>query len=185
MNRAVFLDKDGTLIKDVPYNIDPLLIELEKGAIEALLRLQQRGYQLVIISNQSGIALDFFSEQNFLQLRDYILRLFETLGVGFNGFYYCPHHPKGKNINYRKSCDCRKPAPGLLLQAAKELNIDLTASWMIGDILNDVEAGAQAGCKTILINNGNETGWDLSTIRTPTYVATDLSEVASYILNSD
>ncbi|RFS17539.1 D-glycero-beta-D-manno-heptose 1,7-bisphosphate 7-phosphatase [Emticicia sp. C21] len=184
MNKAVFFDKDGTLIKDVPYNIDPLLVELEKGVIESLRRLQQMDYQLVIISNQSGIALGFFSEQNFLRLKDYLLKLFEIEGVVFGGFYYCPHHPNGKNSNYNKTCDCRKPAPGLLLQAAKELDIDLNASWMVGDILHDVEAGNQAGCRSILINNGNETEWDLTVIRTPTHIATDLSEVTDYILNS-
>ena len=184
MNKAVFFDKDGTLIKDVPYNIDPLLVELEKGAIEALRRLQQRDYVLVIISNQSGIALNFFSEKNFIQLKEYLLKLFEIEGVVFGGFYYCPHHPKGRNSDYNKTCDCRKPAPGLLLQAAKELDIDLSTSWMVGDILHDVEAGAHAGCRTVLINNGNETEWDLSAIRTPTFIATDLLEASDYILNS-
>jgi D,D-heptose 1,7-bisphosphate phosphatase len=183
MNKAVFFDKDGTLIKDVPYNIDPLLVELEKGAIDTLLRLKRENYLLVIISNQAGIALDFFTEQRFLQLKEYLLKLFEIEGVVFDGFYYCPHHPQGKNINYKKNCDCRKPAPGLLFRAARELDIDLTASWMVGDILHDVQAGTQAGCKTILVDNGNETEWEFSATRTPAYIVTNLSEVADYILN--
>ncbi|PLK42478.1 HAD-IIIA family hydrolase [Emticicia sp. TH156] len=184
MNKAVFFDKDGTLIKDVPYNINPELVQLEYGAIEALVHLQQSGYLLIIISNQSGIALGFFSEHKFIKLKEYLLQLFEINGVPLSGFYYCPHHPEGICDDYRKACDCRKPASGLLLRAAWELDIDLASSWMVGDILHDIEAGTLAGCKTILINNGNETEWNLSTVRIPTYIATHLLEASDYILKS-
>ncbi len=185
MNKAVFLDKDGTLIKDVPYNIRPELVQLEYGAAEALLRLHKNGYLLVIVSNQSGIALGYFTEQSLIELRDYLLQLFKSKGVVISGFYYCPHHPDGINPVYARVCNCRKPASGLFQQAAAELGIDLGRSWMVGDILHDIEAGARAGCRTILINNGNETEWELSAMRIPTHMASDLTDVPDYILHLD
>jgi histidinol-phosphate phosphatase family protein len=104
------------------------------------------------------------------------------IGIYLDGFYYCPHHPNGIVPGYAAECECRKPRPGLLLKAANDMDIDLTSSWMIGDILNDVEAGTRAGCKTILINNDNETGWVSERTKVPEYKAKDLAEAARYIL---
>ena len=179
MNKAIFIDKDGTLIHDVPYNVDPDRIELYAGAIPALADLKYRGYLIIVISNQAGIAHGYFEEYALETVKE---RLSILLGdVGIDGFYYCPHHPQGIIDRYRLECDCRKPQPGMILQAAKDFQIDLSQSWMIGDILSDVEAGNRAGCKTILINNGNETEWELNSLRKPTFIVKDLVEASQLI----
>src|SRR5581483_11003640 len=146
MKKVVFLDKDGTLIKDVPYNVDPALITLEPFAIEALQLLRENGYGLIIITNQPGIAFSYFSPAALHHAYHHLRTLLREQGIKVQGFYYCPHHEQGTNELYTKKCYCRKPQPGMLLKAAAEMNIDLQNSWMIGDILNDVEAGNRAGC---------------------------------------
>ncbi len=183
-NGAVFLDKDGTLIKDVPYNINPDLIELTQGAIEGLLLLQALKYQLIVISNQSGVARGYFGESELVGVREHLFKLLLEQGVKLDGFYYCPHHPDGVVTEYGIICDCRKPEPGLILRAAGDRNINLQQSWFIGDILNDVEAGHRAGCKTVLIDNGNETEWQLSPMRIPHHTVSDLAAAAQIIQES-
>jgi D,D-heptose 1,7-bisphosphate phosphatase len=179
MNKAVFIDKDGTLIHDVPYNVDPHRIVLYAGTIQALRDLKERGYMLIVISNQAGVAHGYFEEHTLEAVKE---RLSILLGdATIDGFYFCPHHPQGIVERYTLACDCRKPKPGMILQAAKDFQVDLSQSWMIGDILHDVEAGNRAGCKTILINNGNETEWDMSSLRKPTYIAKDLVEASQLI----
>lgn len=184
MNRAVFIDKDGTLIKNVPYNIDPALISFEEGVVDGLHLLKESDFKLVVISNQSGIAHGYFSEAELETAYRSISDQLENRQVLLEAFYYCPHHPDGANERYRTICSCRKPQPGLLIKAAKDLDIDLSASWMIGDILDDVAAGKAAGCKTILINNGNETEWILTPKRTPDHIAVNFFEAALFILNN-
>jgi D-glycero-D-manno-heptose 1,7-bisphosphate phosphatase len=109
--------------------------------------------------------------------------LWEEAGVTISGFYYCPHHPQGSVAKYAVTCECRKPNPGMLLRAADELQINLSDAWMVGDILNDVEAGNRAGCRTILIDNGNETEWKTGLYREPDFKAADLRESAEIILS--
>lgn len=183
-NPVVFLDKDGTLVKDVPYNVDPDQIILEEGAASGLRRLAEAGFRFVIVSNQSGVARGYFKEEALGPVIDRMNALVEqATSVPLEGFYYCPHHPAGSVARYAVECNCRKPRPGLLLTAANELGIDLRASWMVGDILNDVEAGNRAGCRTILIDNGNETEWQPGPFRTPDFVAADLNAAADIILS--
>jgi histidinol-phosphate phosphatase family domain/HAD-superfamily hydrolase, subfamily IIIA len=177
MQRAVFLDKDGTLVVDIPYNTDPEKIELAPFAVEALKQLQDHGYLLIVVSNQSGISKGYFTAAALKPVITRIGRLLCPAGITLHDFYYCPHHEND-------ACDCRKPKPGMLLQAARAHQIDLAHSWMIGDILNDVEAGKKAGCQTVLINNGNETEWLLTADRKPTFIANDLKEAAELILLS-
>jgi D-glycero-D-manno-heptose 1,7-bisphosphate phosphatase len=182
--KAVFLDKDGTLIEDVPYNVRPEQIVFYPDAMDAIYALHQAGYLLVIVSNQSGIARGYFEEQDLLPVEEHIRKEFmANSGVPLAGFYYCPHHPDGIVPRYSIHCDCRKPKPGLLFRAAEELDIDLQHSWMVGDILNDVEAGNQAGCATVLIDNGNETEWYLSHERQPDFIVTNLYEATQAILS--
>ncbi len=175
MNKAIFIDKDGTLIHDVPYNVNPDMIRLEKYALESLYLLQQQGYYLIIISNQPGVALKYFKEADLKMVEEKIKNLLFENKVLLTGFYYCPH-------SHSSACACRKPKPGLLLKAAHDLQIDLSKSWMIGDILNDVEAGKRSGAKTILIDNGNETEWLLNEQRKPDYMVKNLKEAAEVIL---
>lgn len=180
--RAVFLDKDGTLIEDVPYNVDPARMKLTTGALSGLQQLFGAGYVLIAITNQSGVARGYFEESALQGVEERLQQLLESAGVSLSGFYYCPHHPEGVVKEYTRQCTCRKPEPGLLLQAAAEHRLDLSQSWFVGDILNDVEAGRRAGCKTILVDNGNETEWQLSSMRTPHYTVTDLAQAAQVII---
>jgi D-glycero-D-manno-heptose 1,7-bisphosphate phosphatase len=184
-NRAVFLDKDGTLIPDVPYNVDVEQITLQKNILAGLAKLQAKGYKLIIISNQAGVAKGYFTEEKLAHVSDKMRDLFNANGLKLDGFYYCPHHPKGVIIGYNIDCNCRKPKPGMLLRAARDHNIDLEASWMIGDILNDVEAGNRAGCKTILVDNGNETEWIEGEYRKPTVLCKTIDDAADSVLTVD
>jgi D,D-heptose 1,7-bisphosphate phosphatase len=179
--RAVFLDKDGTLVEDVPCNVDPGQIRLAAGALEAVRSLYVTGYQLFIITNQSGVARGYFPESALIAVEQRLRELFQSVMIHLTGFYYCPHHPDGSIADYAIHCDCRKPQPGLLYRAASEHQIDLTQSWFIGDILHDVEAGRRAGCRTILIDNGNETEWQLSRSRLPHHTVNNLVEAANVI----
>lgn len=180
--KAIFIDKDGTLVKDVPYNVDTDKIELMPDAIESLKKLDQAGFKLFIISNQSGLARGLFLLKKLTRMFTFLDKLLASNGVNLDGVYVCPHHPEGIIKKYAKKCYCRKPAPGLIIQAAKEHNIDLEESFFIGDILNDVEAGIRAGCKTILVDNGNETEWVTSKLRTPDIIVNNLTEAIAFIL---
>ena len=181
MHKAVFLDKDGTIVHDVPYNIDPSKIELTQGCAEAILRLHQAGHSLIVISNQPGLAKGLFSLQDLQTAESVLAQRLASFGIPIKAFYYCPHHPDGIVAQYRSICDCRKPAPGLIERAAREHELDLSLCWMIGDILNDIEAGRRAGCRTILIDNGNETEWLRTPLRTPHHIVPGLSEAAEII----
>lgn len=181
MNKAVFIDKDGTLIKNVPYNVELSGIELENNAAEALALLQQNDYLLIVVSNQGGIAKGLFSEKQVMKANAHLAGLLAMSEVFIDAFYYCPHHPDGVIADFAKKCNCRKPAPGMLLQAAQELQIDLKNSWMIGDVLDDVEAGNRAGCKTVLYNAGNETEWVMNRYRNPDYKTDNLLKAAAMI----
>jgi histidinol-phosphate phosphatase family protein len=181
---AVFLDKDGTLIEDVPYNVDPHKIRLTPGAADGLCLLHAAGYRLVVISNQSGVARGLFSEAALAEVKRCLGTLLRNLGVSLAGFYYCPHHPAGSVPAYRRHCLCRKPAPGMVLQAAHDLRLDLQGSWLLGDILDDVEAGRRAGCRAILIDRGSETEWRPGAFREPHHTVGDLHEAVQVILRT-
>lgn len=183
--KAIFLDKDGTLIDDVPYNVEPRRITLCSGAGAGLRLLARLDYRFFVVSNQSGIAHGRFQEADLEALVRRLADLLFREQIELEGFYYCPHHPGGSVPAYALECVCRKPSPGMLLTAAREHDIDLRSSWMIGDILHDVEAGNRAGCRTLLIDNGNETEWRLGPRRIPTRIAPDLYSGAVLIAGED
>jgi D-glycero-D-manno-heptose 1,7-bisphosphate phosphatase len=178
---AAFVDKDGTLVENVPYNVDPARILLLPGAAEGVRALYETGYCVIVVSNQSGVAQGLFTEAALDPVAQRLHALLRACGVPLTGFYYCPHHPQGTVSAYAKPCRCRKPGPGLIECAAREHSIDLQRSWMIGDILDDVEAGRRAGCQTLLIDNGGETEWIWSPLRVPHYQAPDLLQAARII----
>ena len=180
-HKAIFVDKDGTLIQDIAYNINVDLIEIEPEVVDGLKLLQKEGFLLIVISNQPGIAKGYFTEEDVKKVGEKISALLLPHHLKIEGFYYCPHHPEGNIKEYAVECECRKPLPGLILEAAANFNIDLTQSWMVGDILNDVEAGKRAGCRTVLIDNGNETQWVSNEWRTPDFTATNFREAALFI----
>jgi len=183
-NAAVLFDKDGTLLDDVPYNVDPALMRFAPGAREALACLHAHGFRLFVISNQSGVALGRFSYEALAPMEARLREMFETCGVPLAGAYWCPHHPEGTVARYAHRCACRKPQPGMLFRAANEHGVDLAASWFVGDILDDVEAGTRAGCRTVLVDNGNETRWEPGPGRVPTLREPDLLRAASAIVRA-
>jgi len=181
--KAIFLDKDGTLIPDIPYNVNPDLITLQHGVIEGLRLLKEKGYIFVVVSNQAGVARGYFKYDDLEKVKGKLDLLLNKEGIEIDGYYFCPHHPAGIIPEYSVSCNCRKPEPGMLLQAAEDLQIDTGISWMIGDILNDVAAGNKAGCKTILLDIGNETEWVEGPFRKPTFIASGFLQAARFISN--
>jgi D-glycero-D-manno-heptose 1,7-bisphosphate phosphatase len=182
---AVFLDKDGTLLDDVPYNIDPALMRLTPGARDALTLLAASPFALFVISNQPGVALGMFARSALTEVEAQLHHLFAGCGATLSGAYWCPHHPDGKVAPYNVGCDCRKPGSGLLLRAARAHRIDLGRSWFIGDILDDVEAGNRAGCRTVLLDNGHETEWIEGPLRVPFARAADLHAAAQIVVRDD
>ncbi|MEM5460240.1 HAD-IIIA family hydrolase [Paraburkholderia phytofirmans] len=182
---AVFLDKDGTLLDDVPYNIDPALMRLAPGARDALALLGASPFALFVISNQPGVALGLFARSALKDVEAQLHHLLAGCGATLSGAYWCPHHPDGKVPPYDVGCDCRKPGAGLLLRAARAHQIDLAHSWFIGDILDDVEAGNRAGCRTVLLDNGHETEWIEGALRVPFARAANLREAAQIVVLHD
>jgi D,D-heptose 1,7-bisphosphate phosphatase len=182
VKRAVFIDKDGTLVVDVPYNVDPGRIRLAPRAAEALGLLAEAGFGLYLVSNQSGVARGYFTEDDLRPVEEHIRFLLATQGLALDGVYWCPHHPEGVVPPYAVSCTCRKPEPGMLVRAAAEHDLDLGASWVLGDILDDVAAAHRAGCRGVMVDVGNETEWVSGPGRTPDYLAKDLADAARFIV---
>jgi len=178
--RAVFIAKDGTLVENVPYNIDPALLRFRPAAREALAALARAGFVLLLATHQSGLARGFFTRRQFTRLQGVLeQRLHDEAGITLLDVLVCPHAPvEGGAL----SCWCGKPAPGLLTRAARTHGLDLAASWMVGNTLDDVEAGRRAGCRTVLLDNGGETVWRRSPIRTPHACLQDWDEVAHLVL---
>ncbi len=140
MNKAVFLDRDGTIMFDPGYISDPCKVEIFGEVVEALKALKEAGYLLVIITNQSGIGRGYFTHGDLEKVNMRMCSLFEEKGVKFDGIYACPHVDENK-------CTCRKPQPGLIFRAAREKDIDISVSYMIGNSKSDVMAGVAAGCR--------------------------------------
>ena len=180
---AVFLDKDGTVIENVPYNVDPARLRFTPYALEGLQLLADAGYRLVMITNQPGVGLGLFDEAALTRLQEALTERLAAHGIPLDGFHACTHAP-GLDPS-RPVCTCRKPAPGLLHQAAEAHGIDLARSWMIGDILDDIEAGRRAGCRTVMLDVGNETVWRTSELRVPHHTASDLLGAARHIVSTD
>ena len=169
---AIFIDRDGTLVEARHYPSRPEDLLLYDGIGDELRLLQERGFRLVVITNQSGIARGYFDETDLERMHDHLRNELARFNVTLDGIYFCPHHIDGVVPELSVSCDCRKPLPGMLLRAAAELDIDLGRSWFIGDILDDVEAGNRAGCRTILVDLGTES-LPAEPIRRPDYVGRD------------
>jgi len=148
-NKAVFLDRDNTLIEDPGYINHPDQVKLLEGVAEALIELKALGYKLIVVSNQSAVARGIVTEKVLAQIHDRLKQLLAERGAYLDRIYYCPYHPDGVVPKYRKESDWRKPNPGMLLTAADQMDIDLNQSWMIGNSSRDIEAGLRAGCKTI------------------------------------
>jgi D-glycero-D-manno-heptose 1,7-bisphosphate phosphatase len=172
---VVFLDKDGTLVEDVPYNADPARVRLLPGAGEAARALHAAGWRLAVVTNQSGVARGLFAEAVLVGVEARLRELLADWGAPLAGFFYCPHHPDGRIPRYVVACGCRKPEPGLILTVAVRLGVAPADCWMVGDRPSAVEAGRRAGCRTIRLADGTEPG-------TSDVVVTDLRAAATVVL---
>ncbi|MFX1311017.1 MAG: D-glycero-beta-D-manno-heptose 1,7-bisphosphate 7-phosphatase [Promethearchaeota archaeon] len=148
-NKAIFLDRDGVINKEISYLSDPQDFEFIEGSIEALKILKQKGFLLIIITNQAGIARGYFTEEILNKIHDKMISILKHNKIELDSIYYCPHHP-----DFTGPCNCRKPKPGMILKATLKYNLDLSESFMVGDTLNDIETGKAAHCKTVLVLTG-------------------------------
>ncbi|NPA13215.1 MAG: D-glycero-beta-D-manno-heptose 1,7-bisphosphate 7-phosphatase [Aquificae bacterium] len=153
-NKAVFLDRDGVINEDYGYvhRIEDFHIYPE--VFPALRKLQEAGYKLLIVTNQSGIAVGYYTEEDFHRITDHMLSVFEREGIKIDKVYYCPHHPEGIKPEYTMECDCRKPNSGMIKQGIQEFNIDPSQSFLIGDKENDIKAAHKEGIKAALVKTG-------------------------------
>ena len=191
-NRAIFLDRDGTLIREVGYLQRREDLYIYPSALEAVRRINQRGTLAVVVTNQSVVARGLLTEKELQHLHQELQELFQRKGAHLDAFYYCPHHPEGHG-EYRQVCPCRKPEPGLLFRAAQDLQIDLGSSHVIGDRLLDVEVAHRAGCGSVLVKTGYGSTELESLNRTssrngtssrihPDYIAADVLDGVNWIL---
>jgi D-glycero-D-manno-heptose 1,7-bisphosphate phosphatase len=188
-NVAVFLDRDGTINEEVGY-LDSLdKLKIIPTAYKAIKLINLSGMKAVVISNQAGVARGLFTEEFVKTVNNLLMDLLKKNGAIIDKFYYCPHHPvDGKGI-YLQDCGCRKPAPGMLLQAARELNIDLINSYFVGDRFIDMETAKKVGAKGILVKTGygadllQDDGPDTATPENkPNFIATDIMDAVRWIL---
>ena len=188
-NIAVFLDRDGTINEEVGYidNLDKL--KMIPTAYEAIRLINKSCMKAIVVTNQAGVARGFFTEQFVKQTHEIIQADLLHQNASIDKFYYCPHHPTAGSGIYLQNCNCRKPLPGMLLQAAHDLNIDLESSYMIGDTERDMEAAKKAGVRGVLVKTGygretlEDVGTDLARAESrPDFVAEDILEAVKWIM---
>ena len=151
---GIFLDRDGTINEEVEFLSTPDQLRLIPGSAEAIRDANAAGFNVFIITNQSGIARGLLSEQQLSDIHSHLLEILRTHQATIDAVFYCPHHPEMGAAPYRRECDCRKPRTGMLVRAAAEFNVDLTQSFVIGDRMFDIQAGNNAGCTSILVLSG-------------------------------
>jgi len=179
---AVFLDRDGTLIEHVPYLSDAAMVSLLPGAAEALKRLRRAGFARVLVTNQSAIGRGMLALNQLDEIHTELNRQLALQGATIDGIYYCPDAPKNNDRTVVENPD-RKPGPGMLLRAAADLNLNLGASWMVGDLISDVLAGLNAGCKSILVQSGQTSQTEADTVAGLAPIAPDLAAAVDLILD--
>jgi len=182
---AVFMDRDGTICEEVGYLDSIKQMRLIPRSAAAIKLLNNHGFKAVIVTNQSGVARGYFPESRLEDLHAELAKKLRQDGAFVDAIYYCPHHPTEGIPPYLQDCNCRKPAPGLLLKAAADLNIHLPSSYMVGDHLSDIECGQRVGAETILLLTGH--GWDSlgkleSNLHPPTHIAADLYEAVQWVI---
>ena len=182
MERAVFLDRDGTIIEHIDYVYDCSQVKFIPRASEAIRLLNESGFKVIIITNQPGVARGYFTEETVREINKYIQECLAKQGARIDEAYYCPHHTEGIIEEYVKECDCRKPKPGMIERAVREVGIDLECSFVIGDRNIDVEAGDRAGCKTILLTGKDPLNNEEEIAPIADYVAPDLYEAVEWLL---
>ena len=180
-NGAVFLDRDGTINEEVGYLDSLEKLRIFPAAFDAVRMINEAGMKVVVVTNQSGVARGFFDETFLKTVHEHMRKTFQGRGAFIDRFYYCPHHPTEGIGRYRVSCGCRKPEPGMLLQASEELDIDLSASYVVGDTARDMESAIRVGATGILVKTGYGRNVAPSEIRVA-YRAEDILDAAQWIL---
>lgn len=180
-NRAVFLDRDGTINEEVGYLNSLEQLRIFPAAFDAVRMINEAGMKVVVVTNQSGIARGFFDEDFVNTVHARINVIFQEKSAFIDRFYYCPHHSTEGVGKYRVSCDCRKPAPGMLIKASEELDIDLPGSYVVGDMAKDVELANNVGARGILVRTGYGKNVKASDIK-PAYIARDILDAAEWII---
>lgn len=187
--RAIFVDRDGTLCEEVGYVNHASRTRLLPRSLDAVRLARRAGYLVIVATNQSGVARGLFTEDLVREVNRLIAAQVEAAGERLDALYYCPHHPREGRPPYRVACDCRKPLPGMLLRAAREHDIDLARSWMVGDSLVDLEAGTAAGTRVVHVLTGYGRGLvehqpERFTVR-PEHTAEDLLDAVRFIVGRD
>ena len=180
-NRAVFLDRDGTINEEVGYLSSIEQLRIFPAAFDAVRMINEAGMKVVVVTNQSGVARGFFDEDFVKAVHATINEMLREKGAFIDGFYYCPHHPTEGIGSYRISCDCRKPAPGMLIRASEELDIDMSSSYVVGDMVKDIELANNVGARGILVRTGygkNVVSTDIK----PACIAEDILAAAEWIV---
>lgn len=183
---AVFLDRDGTLNEEGGYINHVDRLKLIDGAAEAVALLGRHGLKTIVVTNQAGVARGYYPAEHVPKLHDRLRALLKEQGAELDAIYYCPHHPDIGKYPFRQDCDCRKPKLGMIRRAEKELSVDASRSYMVGDKISDVEFGRKAGCKSILVLTGYGKG-ELEYHRDkldgePDYIADDILDAAKWIV---
>lgn len=178
LKRAVFLDRDGTIAEDVPYCSRVEDFKILPTVSRGIRLLNEQGLKVIIITNQSGIARGYFTEEVLFQIHQKMKEELAKYNAWIDAIYVCPHHPD-------EGCECRKPKPTLFLQAAEEMKIALNLSYMIGDDAKDIEAGKTAGCKTILVTTGPNGENIEAQVKEPDIIAANLYEAVEWITNDN
>ncbi len=155
MNKVVFLDRDGTINVEVDYLHKKEDFKFEENADKAIKIINDLGYKVIVVTNQSGIARGYYTENDLKTLHVYLDEELKKIGAKVDAYYYCPHHPNAKLDEYKIDCECRKPEIGMFMEAAKDFSIDFSNSIIVGDKISDLEAGVRLGMKTVLVETGH------------------------------
>ncbi|MFH2035892.1 MAG: HAD-IIIA family hydrolase [Candidatus Zixiibacteriota bacterium] len=184
-DKALFIDRDGTLIKDKNYMSNPALVEPEEGSIDAVKLARKLGFKIIVVSNQSGVARGYFDEQTVMQVNQKVMDIFKKAEAEIDGIYYCPHYQNGVEADYSFECSCRKPSAGMIEKASLEHQINPFRSYVIGDKPSDIQLAQVSGGKGILVRTGygvkSEKDFELSNLPPSIYIADNLYEAVKYL----
>jgi D-glycero-D-manno-heptose 1,7-bisphosphate phosphatase len=177
-SKAVFLDRDGTVNKEVNYLSKIQQLEILPNSAKAIKLLNENNFKVIVITNQSGVARGYFSKETLEEINDHLKGELAKDGAQIDAMYYCPHHPE-------EGCECRKPRPGMIERAKRKFDLDLSFSFIVGDTINDLETGHNIGCKTVLVLTGygkrelnEQENWSLQ----PDFIAQDLLDAVMWII---
>jgi len=188
-NRAIFLDRDGTVTEEVGYVNDPNRLTLLPRSGMAIKLINQSPFKAILTTNQAGVARGYFPERMVIEVNKWLETLLQIEGAFLDKIYYCPHHPQAGKKPYRNKCRCRKPLPGMLIKASKDFNLDLSKCYVIGDKLSDITFAKNVGSKAIIVKSGYGAGElklnKIDSSMKPLFIAEDLLEAVLWIFGKE